>query len=237
MDYLGIKLAFRQASGRYDLIGADGADRGGAKFIQWGQDMLETLLPRFWSRDIEKFDVTVGKHVIPVPYGRSVESVRIYDSTAETPEWTALEKYKESDLIEVYPDLTYNREIRGMPLYWSTTNRRPDESFRRMFQHQFQYVNDYGSLAIHIAPTPDKTYSLEVEGTFYTKPLYDDTDTSFWSIRFPNTLVHAACYQLEVFYRNTEGAKDWMAAIMQVVEGLDNDEVRNTLTERMVMGQ
>lgn len=50
-------------------------------------------------------------------------------------------------------------------------------------------------------------------------------ETSWWSEIYPDALVYAALYSLETFYRNTEGAKDWMNSIRMVIDGIDKDMV------------
>jgi hypothetical protein len=39
----------------------------------------------------------------------------------------------------------------------------------------------------------------------------------------------AALYKLEVFYRNTEGAKDWSGAMKEDMLGMDHDFVEEDL--------
>ncbi len=46
---------------------------------------------------------------------------------------------------------------------------------------------------------------------------------SFWSEVHPDILIKAALRSLEMFYRNTEGVKDWEAGIMSDITGMDKD--------------
>lgn len=235
MNFQELKLLFRKASGRYDLIGPSGEDLGGAIFIQWGQDFLNQQISTFWNNDVSEIIVKEGKFSIPVPYCRSVDKVRISDTDNRYGNFSDLSKVLESHIRSEFPDL-YDASIRGVPKYWAVSVMRPDEGYRKMFQHKFQYVNQYGTLSILIAPPPDASYMLEVTGVFCDMPFNSEESESFWSIRYPNVLVHAACYQLELFYRNTEGAKDWLNAITIALDAIDRDEARKYIKERMVMG-
>lgn len=219
MNFKEVKQAFRQASGRYGLIGEDGTDNGGAKFIQWGQDMLNLMLPRVWNKTAQPVVIVAGQYLVHFPYTRSIDRVWIFDANSIRIE---LIKKNESSLLSEYTNLS-DTSIRGIPLYWAPSIRRPSGLEASMTR------------TILLAPPADQGYQMEIEKHFKAEAFEEDEDESFWSVNYPNTLIHAACYQLELFYRNTEGAKDWKAAIMEVINGLDNDEVRNTLTERMVM--
>jgi hypothetical protein len=49
-----------------------------------------------------------------------------------------------------------------------------------------------------------------------------------WMGSYPELLLKAALWQLEISYRNTEGAKDWMQGIMQELTGIDMTTIRRT---------
>jgi hypothetical protein len=66
-----------------------------------------------------------------------------------------------------------------------------------------------------------------IEGYFNSPVLNADGESTFWTALYPNILVHAALYQLEVFYRNTEGAQDWMRAIQLALMNLDQTAVQD----------
>jgi len=46
---------------------------------------------------------------------------------------------------------------------------------------------------------------------------------TWWSINYPEVLLHAALYQLEIAYRNMTGAQGWMAAIETALAKIDGD--------------
>lgn len=57
-----------------------------------------------------------------------------------------------------------------------------------------------------------------------------DSDTSWWTLEAPETLVIASLYQLEVSYRNSEGARDWMNAIRNDLHVLEKNQVDDEVT-------
>ena len=74
-------------------------------------------------------------------------------------------------------------------------------------------------------PPTDEEIIVEVQGLWYSNPLSSDTDKNYWSVNHPEALFAAASYKLEVSYRNTEGAKDWLAAIDMQLGELGKDFV------------
>jgi len=62
--------------------------------------------------------------------------------------------------------------------------------------------------------------SYEMEG---------DQDSCFWSELHPDILLHAALQRLEVSYRNTQGANDWLQAIVIDLSELDKEWVEEAV--------
>ena len=78
---------------------------------------------------------------------------------------------------------------------------------------------------------------MSVLGIFGELDLSADGDINFWSSRYPLTLVFAAAYMLEVFYRNKEGANDWLMAIERSLSGIDNNAVLHAMAQsRSIQG-
>ena len=53
--------------------------------------------------------------------------------------------------------------------------------------------------------------------------LDSDDQSCFWSDLHPDILTHAALQRLEVSYRNTQGANDWLTAILNDLNELDKE--------------
>ena len=78
-------------------------------------------------------------------------------------------------------------------------------------------------------PPIDETVVVEIHGLFYTEKLTTEDDESFWSVMHPDLLLMATFRALEVFYRNTEGRKDWESAIRDEVSTLGMDAVEEDI--------
>jgi len=62
--------------------------------------------------------------------------------------------------------------------------------------------------------------------------LYNDEDSNWWAENYPMLVVWAACYSVEVSYRNTQGANDWYGAIKEQLSQLQTDHaVENSPTD------
>lgn len=88
---------------------------------------------------------------------------------------------------------------------------------------------------IVLMPPSDSTYAIEIEGHFYSATLTNDTDETFWTVQHPTLLYAAVMRELEIIHRNTEGRKDWEAAIQSMMVGLDMDGVAEESSDANVM--
>ena len=94
-----------------------------------------------------------------------------------------------------------------------------------MFDKHYEYNG------VVFYPPPDEAYVVEIWGLFYSPELSADVDESFWSVVHPEVLLMAALHQMEIMYRNTEGANDWLNAIMLEVGGLGKDFVEEHISD------
>jgi hypothetical protein len=82
----------------------------------------------------------------------------------------------------------------------------------------------YDIRGLLLSPPADKEYMLEVYGKWFSPNLSDTVQENAWSLGHSDTVIAAALYKLNLIkYRNTEGAKDYMGAIMSTLIGLDYD--------------
>lgn len=70
----------------------------------------------------------------------------------------------------------------------------------------------------------DKPYTLKITGKFYSPEISFNSEPSWWAVNHPFTLIHSGLFKLEINYRNSEGAKDWLSAINLVLDGVDKNE-------------
>jgi len=234
MDLLDIRQKFCEISGRYDLATTStdsfDTDSGADFFINSGQDFLDRMAP-LPKENARVFDEkAMGTWYYDFQRRcRAITEVWVNNSE----ERFKLEKIDLSDLREFYSGLISATD-QGEPAYYSPASLRSlDEtdidSLGSFFNHILADSDDYSGIVIY--PPIDEAYVVEVWGKFYSTELTGNTIESYWSINHPMTLVWAALYMLEVSYRNTEGAKDWLGSITANVEGIDMDGVTEEIAE------
>jgi hypothetical protein len=221
-----LRTLFAQFSGRYDLVKEDGSNNGADFFINAGQRFLDRRID-FRKSNARLFkELAIDTWYLKVQNCRTIEKVWINDSEGR---WE-LEKKDLIWLHEEFPDLISETDT-GDPLYWSPAGIRgidiKDTNNQGSF---FNYViaqsiaEDY--VGIVLLPPPSVAVVVDIWGKFYTDPLSEDGSQSYWSSVVPETLLAAALYRLEIFYRNTEGAKDWLAAVDIDLRDIDKDTVQ-----------
>jgi hypothetical protein len=91
--------------------------------------------------------------------------------------------------------------------------------------------NEYEYDGIIFAPPADEAYEIEIDGIFEGTTLSSNTDSNWWTVRHPMLVVWAALHELEVSYRNKEGAKDWEEQITKRMMLLDFDTVEQDVAD------
>ena len=89
------------------------------------------------------------------------------------------------------------------------------------------YVYD----GILIMPPVSEIYTITIFGKFFSNSISSDDDSNFWSVAYPDILLTATMYKLETFYRNTEGARDMLAALNESLFGLEKDVIMQELAD------
>lgn len=223
MNLLGIRQKFITFSGRYDLATTEGADDhdtdGGADFfINAGQRFLDRRFqtPKSYGRRFD--EVIAGTWYLTFQNCRAIEAVWC---NSDDDRWQ-LKKYDYDVIRRNYPGLVSGTDG-GTPGYYCPLVLRSIDATDIDAQGEFfNYVmaaDDGTYNGILFVPPTDASYVIETIGKFYHDALSDNDDENFWTTVSPDTLIKAALYQLEVSYRNTEGQKDWLAAI--TIEGRD----------------
>ncbi|MEM4345847.1 MAG: hypothetical protein QXI02_03015 [Candidatus Caldarchaeum sp.] len=75
------------------------------------------------------------------------------------------------------------------------------------------------------SPPPQAGTVVEVYGSFWSEPLVEDGSENFWTISYPQVLMWAVMYLLEVQLRNREGQLDWDLAISQALDQIDKEAI------------
>jgi hypothetical protein len=228
MTLLAVREIFGKRSGRYDLVDPTAwTDLGADVFINAGIKHLDKLVGMDQTEATLYKTLAVGDWYTYFQNSRSIHEVWV--STTEE-KWPLDEKDR-AEMKEYYGDVPTEID-NGRPLFYYPTNLRtsPDDPAKIT-------VSKFGSTAFEITAVPytyngliflppaDDTYTLEVVGNFYSPQLVNETDENYWTLEYPLVVVMAAMREVEIMYRNSEGVKDWDAAIYSVLTELDKDMV------------
>lgn len=240
MNLLQVRETFVKRSGRFDLVTdtTGWTDNGANFFINAAQKHLDGLTidkKRFASTYVE---VEQGQISATFQRCRAIRDVwLLYVDSSGDDARTELEKIDYDALRKEYGK-PFGDVDEGTPLYFHPANLRlhPEDADMTDIPAKMKYIeqmlipgHDYNGVII--APPPDQDVVLEVFGKFFSHELSEDTDESFWSVVHEFLLVIAAMRQVEVFNRNSEGVKDWDAAIAAELRGIDFDTVEEEIAQ------
>lgn len=224
MNLLEIRKKFIELSGRFDLVVdiTDYVDNGADFYIREGSKLLDQLNDSGAEEGTVFYNVKVGDYYLFIPELRVVEEVWAYNSEKRF----QLEETNRVGLWEYFPNKLLSSDYTLPTKYYpgsfkvgntESNDRVPDFMIR---------LSDEGDVpnGIIFQPT-DTALTIEVIGKFFSSKLERDCDTNFWSIHYPLLLTWASLYNLEVSYRNSEGAKDWMSAIELRLFYISKDKV------------
>lgn len=236
MSLLTARTKFVKLSGRYDLVSSPTAftpDNGANAYIQAGQKFLDDLQETkfYWY----KINLSIGQAVVDLSFARAIKEVWIADATSRT----QLEKKDLGWIKENYNGPIASLD-RGTPLYYAraVNTMAPQQAalttanYSAAFTYGFEdiiFANETGYQgsydSILIAPPTDAVITIEVLGKFFSNTLSADADENFWTRQYEDTLVWAALRQLDISYRNFEGAASYEDAIMKDTLGIDKNLV------------
>lgn len=98
--------------------------------------------------------------------------------------------------------------VEGIPSMYQLKGYIPTKGFR---------------VQLYPSPTEAMPADLILYGRFeYTLSM--DTDSNIWTEQYMETLISAAMFSIERYYRNTEAANDHLEAINIDIQGIDFDE-------------
>jgi hypothetical protein len=238
MNLLEIRQQFLKLSGRYDLASTTvddwDTDNGADFFINSGIRFLDRKYLTAKTRASLFEQLAIGSWYLTFSNCSYVEEVWCNDTTGR---WK-LTKYPYQIIKENYSGLVSASES-GPPQFYSPIWVRSEaySSFESLGSF-FNYVDlsDNGNYnGIIFTPKTDIAYNIEVVGKFRSLELIDNSNNNYWTNVSPEILIKAALYQLEVFNRNTEGAKDWLNAIETETLGLEFDLVMEESNEQRII--
>lgn len=225
MSLLDVRKKFIDLSGRFDLVvdTAAYADNGADFFIREGSRMLDRLAPEVNREDSAFSDVSAGDYSIFLDNVRVIKSVYVYD--ASTGSRGELREVTGKKIREWFPQIL-SQDSQGIPAVYAPVNtvaRIGDTITPAEFLTGLKVTAT--NINGIVFPPVDRDLVIEVQGKFYSTTLTLDVDENYWTRNHMMLLVWAALYKLEVSYRNSEGAKDWLAAINGDLVQIDMDSV------------
>lgn len=223
MNLSEIRTQFGELSGRRDLTTVDANGKYGADFfIREGSKLLDGLADVGNSEATAYYSGSPGQFYIVIENLRALYSVWIYTSTGRL----QLKELKGKRLKEITAGLLSETEG-GLPMYYANASFRVgDLAGAAEPFNALQHVDFGGNESNGILfPKLGETVTFETLGLFYSRVLTADTEDNYWSKYHPMLLVWATLQRLEVSYRNSEGANDWLKAIMLDLRMLEFDHV------------
>lgn len=240
MNLLGIRQQFCNLSGRHDLATDDGGedfdtDNGADFFINSGMRFLDRKYRTKKSTASHFQEIGSGDFYITFQNCFSVEEVWCNNNEGR---WK-VQKYPYQDIREAYTGLV-SASDGGSPSFYHPIWLRADvnsEGYDDLGEF-FSYVEngeDGTYNGILFTPKADDKHLIEVIGRFLTSEMVNNNDTNYWTNVAPEILLKSALRQLEIFYRNTEGANDWLKSMdMEAIE-LEKDLVEEESNDAEVL--
>lgn len=221
-----IRTLFVQRSGRYDLVNLDNADMGANAVINAAQKFLDRRLN--FNDDIARYFQTLdaGEYFVSFENNRTINEVW---GASLTSRWL-LTPVTVQEMMAFYAS-PEGSVTQGTPLYWAKVNLRsmPDKTALDALTGYGTEIAVDGSqrntVGIIVMPPVAETTGIELWGKFYSPTLTLDEDTSYWTEQYPDLLITAAQYQLEVINRNSEGMRDWLLALDMELTTIEFDLV------------
>lgn len=219
MTLVEIRKWFIDDSGRFDLVvdPSTAADDAGAdKYINAGIRLIDRLLNHPKQAVVAERTLAAGENTITIPRAHAVKHVYIeYEDAIRY-----LERLELSEFNHFFPEGVSED---GIPTTYTIKPNRKLVSTEK---------TEYSQTEIVVAVQPDTNINVFVAGHFPSERLIDNNNFNFWTVEHPETVVQAALYSLERFYRNTQGMHDHMDAIMRDIQGIDYDVVEQEIAER-----
>lgn len=240
MTLLQIRKQFVAFTGRFDLVTDDESwrDNGANFYIQTGQRWLDRQAETAFGEGKSYLQLAPNEWFVMLNNCRSVRHVFISNADGTRRPLRRVD----------YPEIAHMclrdpaKIESGTPCYYAlgNINTHPETvgtTTIARFGPSVNYTasgNPWGFNCVIVAPAPNESSLIEVQGLFYQPELITDADQNVWSEEYPFVLLLAACRQLEISYRNTSGANDWENAINAelLTLGFDlADQISNDITQ------
>lgn len=141
-------------------------------------------------------------------------------------------------------NLTVNSPLLARPAFWHSTlslsitvgtsrialKKRTYEYLRTFWPESAvtdvpRFYAEYTPGSFFIAPTPVATYAYELVYTARINPLDNATQTNWWTVNAPQTLLYACMYHTSLFLKNYDKADYWKAQYAGSLQALAIENV------------
>lgn len=229
MNLLEVRTQFTKLSGRYDLVDAVFADNGADYFIKAGLKFLDRKVE--FDKDISKFfkQFAIGDYFAEFEDYRTTDRMYFATSSGRVElAYLAPAEMQARFGTEPYVDVT-----RGTSAFFTMAITRsvPEGTALDVIGNYGNEILTDGSQTskqgLIIMPPTDTAGMIEVWGKYQTPFPSAEDGTNYWFDSFEDVAVNAALYKLEVSYRNTSGAADWLASIDLDLFGIEKDNIED----------
>jgi len=224
MTLYEIRQQFVKATGRYDLINTDGSDNGADFFIKQANRLLYQKLDFLRVRLDWNIEIPTGVKAVRLPELVKIDSLYLSNSSSYRKlfylnKHQFFTNYQKTATVLYYDGLQSftpdNFEDNGVPLYYTIISTNEVGSTSKDYEQ---------SLALYFNCPVDNSYMLRVHGVF-VEPLVEENDTNFLTSVEPMLLVFKAAWFMEIFFRNTEGARDWNNAVREILSTYEDTSI------------
>lgn len=239
MNLRDLREQFVNLSGRADLVDDLGNDAGADFFIRAGQQLLDRW-GDFGTGNSGVLTLSVGAQSVPLLNCWKVQSVAVQLDCGKLELLQELTSAKAISLSSPCDDGIkgyYLERIFDMPRFGAKSKASTYSKQRAIDFALRAGEQSFSALRLRLVPKPSEPKTLRIQGLFAEPPLKDDLDENMWSVQHPMLLLKAALYQLEVCYRNTEGANDWMNAIVLERKEIEDQQLFGSLSPSAEMGE
>jgi len=232
-----VRDLFAESSGRLDLLDGTGTVND-LFFLNAGARYLDVKWPQKESKRWYKYDIAINAYQLEISNLRNVLEVWVVGLSEDGYQ---LVRKDLGWLKENYPDQNISDIDTGDPKYFTESLLRLSPQQKALtssdYTDEFSYHpydvlfdTTYAKRGIYFMPPADATFTMEVLGEFYSESLTEDDDLNYWTVHYPEVLVQAAVLCLERFYRNFEGYRVQVEVINDMMKGVTDDIIQQSVT-------
>jgi hypothetical protein len=231
MDFDTLVTFFKDWSGRVDLD-----DETVAHYLNAGQRFLDDFCDFQQNPSRYIYAGAIGQSYLSLDaQAKVISKIKFIDSLGTVSDVVEVSLKELQMLSDTLPSYKPN----ALPTYFAMANQKNVGQTVPII-HTGKLAVETGlsseKLGILFDCPMDQVYTVDIYGKFFSPEILegDDPDT-FWASQYPFTLIHSALFKLEISYRNSEGANDWLMAIKADMSGIDKNVAEQTSTNSTQM--